>query len=49
MAYHFGYFFYCPGCRNKDNISGFLKHMRHFGIFIPKRRVPGFAESSIRL
>ncbi|XP_037068892.1 PHD finger protein 7-like [Pollicipes pollicipes] len=37
MAYHFGYFFYCPGCRNKDNISGFLKHMRHFGIFIPKR------------
>ncbi|KAF0312669.1 G2/M phase-specific E3 ubiquitin-protein ligase [Amphibalanus amphitrite] len=37
MAYHFGYFFYCPGCRNKDNVSGFLKHMRHFGIFIPKR------------
>lgn len=37
MAYNFGYFFSCPGCRNNDGSKGFVKEMKQHGVFVPQR------------
>ena len=37
MALSSGYFFTCPICRDKNNRTGFLRHMKKFGVFVPQR------------
>ncbi|XP_043213153.1 PHD finger protein 7-like [Amphibalanus amphitrite] len=37
MALSSGYFFTCPICRDKNNRSGFLRHVKKFGVFVPQR------------